>query len=158
MKRILLSVVAGLCLLAPTLAVNQGEAAPSLDLPALAGSPAAVGSGPMLVWLTCGNADDLSQAATLASLASQNGAQLVIIPVTGSDTARAQAIVDKVPGATVLSDPDGHVILSYAGEFIPGVCPNPNLFVISSAGSIAAIRQYPGVAPSSLSTILSQAR
>ncbi len=145
-------------MLAPTAAVTAGESAPPLDAPTLSGVPAAVGSSTIVVWLPCGTADDLKQAPALIQLVNQAGAQLVVIPVTGSNQAKAQEFVAVVPGATVLSDPDGRVILNYVGEFIPGVCPNPNLYVISRAGAISAVRQYPGVAPSSLSSLLSQAK
>lgn len=154
----LITLVAGLSLLAPVSALNAGDSAPSLDLPTLSGSPAALGSSQLVVWLPTGSSDDLAQAPALSQLVSQAGAQLVIIPVTGPNQAKAQELASRVPGTTVLSDPDGRVILSYVGEFIPGVCPNPNLFVISANGSVSAIRQYPGVPPSSLSSLLSGAR
>lgn len=158
MKRFLISLMAGISLLAPGWALNTGDAAPPLDLPRLAGASPSVGSTTVVVWLPCGNADDLKHAPALAQLCSEAGAQLVIIPVTGADGSRAQALVASAPGATVLSDPDGRVILSYSGEFIPGVCPNPNLFIVGPGGAVSAVRQYPGVAPSTLASLLSKVR
>ncbi|MCE7869496.1 hypothetical protein DYH09_03855 [bacterium CPR1] len=155
---LILAVVGWLAL--PTRAAGAGDAAPAINLPSLGRGQvqlhALLAGGPVLLWFPAVTPDDLARAGALQQLAAQHGAQLVIVPVVGSEQARAQQI--QVSGAIVLLDVDGRVVLSYAGEYIAGVCPNPNLFVITRTGTIAAARQYPGISPSTLSEVLSQSR
>lgn len=162
MKRLLLILAVVGWLGLPGRAAGAGDAAPAINLPSLGRGQvqlhALLPSGPVLLWFPAVTPDDLTQAGALQQLASQHGAQLVIVPVVGSDQARAQQMAGQVPGAIVLLDVDGRVVLSYAGEYIAGVCPNPNLFVVTRTGTIAAARQYPGIPPSTLSEVLSQSR
>lgn len=161
MKRLFL-ILAVAWLWLPARAAGAGDAAPAISLPSLGHGQvqlhALLAGGPVLLWFPAVTSDDLAQAGALHQLASQHGAQLVIVPVVGADQARAQQIAGQVPGVIVLLDPDGRVVLGYAGEYIAGVCPNPNLFVVTQTGTIAAARQYPGIPPSALSEVLSQSR
>jgi peroxiredoxin len=161
-KRLFLVLAVAGWLWLPARAAGVGDAAPAVNLPSLGGGQvqlhALLPNGPVLLWFTAVTSDDMAQAAALHQLASQHGAQLVIVPVVGADQVRAQQIAGQVPGAIVLLDLDGRVVLSYAGEYIVGVCPNPNLFVVTRTGAIAAARQYPGIPPSNLSEVLSRSR
>lgn len=142
-------------------AARPGESAPDIQLPRVGGGSVSLGSllssGPVVVWfpdatVSAGSHDSLSRTA------AANGATLLVIPVVGADPAAAEGVAARLPQAIVLHDANGTVTVGYSGEFIPGVSPRQNLFVVGTRGTVTFARFWPGIPEASLANELRTAR
>lgn len=142
-------------------AARPGERAPDIQLPRVGGGMVSLGSlvssGPVLVWFPDVSVSSDSHA-DLSRTAAAQGVTLLVIPVVGQDADAAAVVAGRLPDAIVLHDADGSVTLGYAGEFIPGVSPRMNLFIVGSRGTVTFARSWPGVTEASLSNELKAAR
>lgn len=142
-------------------AAKPGDAAPELRLPRVGGGTVdlepLLASGPVVVWFPDSSASPESHAALLRTV-SQQGATLLVVPVVGADAVAAASVAVRFPEEIVLHDAQGSVTLAYTGEFIPGVSPRLNLFVVGTRGTLALVRYWPGVSEGSLSNELKAAR
>ena len=57
-----------------------------------------------------------------------------------------------------LEDPQGLVRLRYAGEYLEGVAPRKNLYLIDSGGRVRGIRYFPGIPPRILQSLFDMIR
>lgn len=161
--RISAILVALLCLLSPAgWAVEPGEPAPGFTLPGAIGGDVSLqsllGESPVVVWFP-----DLDGAVdrsleTLWTTVKENSGRLVVIPTVGPDLGAAQVLAQRNPGLVVAHDADGRVTQQYCGEFLAGVAPSRNLYIISPGGRVSSVRFYPGLSPRKLSNLLIQAR
>lgn len=142
-------------------AARPGEAAPDIQLPRVGGGfvslGSLLGSGPVVVWFPDGSVNAATHDS-LSRTAAANGATLLVIPVVGADPAAADGVAQRLPAAIVLHDANGSVTLGYSGEFIPGVSPRQNLFVVGTRGTVTFARFWPGVPEASLANELRTAR
>ncbi len=143
-------------------AARPGDPAPEINLPRVQGGQVSLtairAGGPVLVWFPEASSVSGQTGTSLASAAARNGATLLVIPVVGTDPGPAQALADRFPDWLVLHDADGSVTLSYAGEFIPGISPRQNLFIVSTRGMVTWSRFWPGVPEQTLANELGAAR
>jgi hypothetical protein len=143
-------------------AARPGEPAPEINLPRINGGQVSLAAiragGPVLVWFPEASSVSGQTGSILAGAAARNGATLLVIPVVGANPGPAQALADRFPNWLVLHDADGSVTLNYTGEFIPGISPRQNLFIVSTRGLITWSRFWPGVPEQTLDNELSTAR
>ncbi len=143
-------------------AARPGDPAPEINLPRIYGERVSLAvirsGGPVLVWFPEASSVSGQTGASLATAAARNGATLLVIPVVGADPGPAQALSDRFPDWLVLHDADGSVTLDYAGEFIPGISPRQNLFIVSTRGLVTWSRFWPGVPEQTLDNELRAAR
>ena len=144
------------------LALTVGEKAPDFQLARLSdGSPVNLGgllsAKPVAIWFCKLEPDCHKWLQVLQEAASTHEVQLVAIPVApnAAELAKAQK---QFPQVLFLADPDGAVTLRYAGEFVAGVAPRENLYVLDLQGKLKAIRCYPGIPHRALQTLFSQIR
>ena len=141
---------------------RPGEPAPEINLPRINGGQVSLAAiragGPVLVWFPEASSVSGQTGSILAGAAARNGATLLVIPVVGANPGPAQALADRFPNWLVLHDADGSVTLNYTGEFIPGISPRQNLFIVSTRGLITWSRFWPGVPEQTLDNELSTAR
>lgn len=159
--RTLASLLVALVLLtAAAWSARAGDPAPEIALPRVQGAPVSLpgllASGPVLVWFP--DVGSAASGSSLAQAAAENGATLVVIPVVGQDLSQVEALAARFPDWIVLHDADGAVTVRYAGEFIPGVSPRQNLFVVNTRGAVTWTRFWPGVPEASLAHELRAAR
>lgn len=161
--RVLATLVLALAMLAggAAWAARAGDPAPDIQLPRPGGGMVSLGSllgaGPVMVWFPDASVSDDSHSG-LARAAAQEGVTLLVIPVVGQDAASANSLASRFPQSIVLHDADGSVTLGYTGEFIPGVSPRLNLFIVGSRGTVTFARFWPGVPEASLANELRAAR
>lgn len=148
-KLIFLAIAVLLCSLAAT-AETRYRQAPEINLPyAASNEPFAwksvVGYRPILVWFP--EAHTLSERAArpLIRIASENNAELLIIPVIGVDADQACLASAMLPEQKVLVDLNGQLTVQYTGEYIAGMSPRKNLYLVSSLGQITWSAFWPGV-------------
>jgi hypothetical protein len=143
-------------------ATRPGDPAPEINLPRIHGGQVSLTAirtgGPVLVWFPEASSVSGQTGSSLAGAAARNGATLLVIPVVGADPGPAQALADRFPDWLVLHDADGSVTLNYAGEFIPGISPRQNLFIVSTRGLVTWSRFWPGVPEQTLDNELGAAR
>lgn len=155
-KRLTLALALALALLTSRagLCAQPGSAAPPLQLPRAGGGgfslQDALRHGPVVLWFP-----DLPSARPglvepLHRIATEAGATLALIPVSEPTAAWADELATRLPGVLILLDPTGRATLDYCEEFIPGISPRQNLFLISQAGRILLARSWPGVPESTL--------
>lgn len=111
--------------------------------------------GPVVLWFPAPGRETEKTLNSLAQLVSENHASLVVIPSVGTDVQAGQNLARRFPGLPVLLDADGSVTLRFTGEFIPGVAPRKNFFVLDSQSQVKVSRYYPGVSPKELGFFLS---
>lgn len=148
-------------LLLTTLALagpQPGQGAPDFNLPRVDGQ-GSVGLGslqgkPLVIWFPDVVGGTAGALTTLKQVADENGAGLVVIPVVGPNAAGATPLAGQFPGVGILHDADGGVTLRYTGEFIVGVAPRQNLFLVDGQSRVREIRFYPGVPPRILGGLL----
>lgn len=162
MRRVLLTLTLVLGLAGAALAARAGDAAPDINLPRLGGGTvdlrSALASGPVVVWFPDLSGASPQRAAALAESIAGGGGRLLIIPVVGQDATAAADLAARSPDLVYLHDADGSVTLGYAGEFVPGVAPRQNLFIVSPSGRISFCRFWPGVPESTLQAEIRAAR
>jgi len=143
-------------------AARPGDPAPEINLPRISGGQVSLAAiragGPVMVWFPEASSVSSQTGAGLVEAAARNGATLLVIPVVGADPGPAQALADRFPNWLVLHDADGSVTLNYAGEFIPGISPRQNLFIVSTRGLVPWSRFWPGVPEQTLDNELRAAR
>ncbi len=141
---------------------GPGQGAPDFSLPRVDGQ-GSLGLGsfagrPVVVWFPDVVGETPHALTTLKQVADENGATVVVIPVIGGDAGRATPLAGQFPGVAILHDADGSVTLRYTGEFIVGVAPRQNLFLVDGQSRVREIRFYPGVPPRVLSGLLTGIR
>lgn len=141
---------------------QPGQGAPDFNLARVDGQGTVGLTGlqgrPLVVWFPDMVGGTPGALATLKQVADENGASLVVIPVVGPDAAGAAPLAGQYPGVGILHDPDGSVTLRYTGEFIVGVAPRQNLFLVDGQLRVREIRFYPGIPPRVLSGLLTGIR
>jgi len=156
-------VLLGLLLLT-TLALagpQPGQGAPDFSLPRVdgQGTVGLAGLGrPLVVWFPDVVGGTPGALTTLKQVADENGASLVVIPVIGPNAQGAAPLAGQFPGVGILHDADGSVTLRYTGEYIVGVAPRQNLFLVDAQSRVREIRFYPGVPTRVLSGLLTAIR
>lgn len=158
---LLLGLLAALALPAAAVPVKTGETAPDFRLANLGGGEASLATWagtPVVLWFPDLDGPVDQQAQTLQKLASELSVVVLIVPVVGPDRAPAEAFFQRNPGLIVLHDAQGSVTHRYTGEFIAGVAPRLNFFVVTPSGQVASVRSYPGLPPRKLQEILSSSR
>lgn len=157
-----LLLLAFLLLAAGAQAARPGDPAPPLSLPRIQGGAVTLApllaSGPVLVWFPEATSVTPETGQALADAATRNGATLLVIPVVGRDPGPAEALAERFPDWIVLHDAEGTVTLQYAGEFIPGVSPRQNLFLVNTRGVLAGCHFWPGVPEGTLGNEIRSAR
>ncbi len=141
---------------------RPGDPAPEINLPRIHGGQGSLSAsralGPVLVWFPAAGSVSDRTGSSLALAATQNAATLLVIPVVGADQGPAEALAIQFPDWIILHDSDGAVTLNYAGEFVPGVSPRRNLFIVSTRGTITWNGFWPGVPDATLVSELRSAR
>lgn len=159
---IVLALLSALALPALAAPVQPGESAPDFRLYHLgSGSEASLGtwSGtPVVLWFPDLDGPVDQQAQTLQKLANELGVVVLVIPVVGPERSPADEFFARNPGVIVLHDAQGSVTHRYTGEFIAGVAPRLNFFVVGPSGRVVSVRSYPGLPPRKLQEILSSSR
>ncbi|MBI3924349.1 MAG: redoxin domain-containing protein [Armatimonadetes bacterium] len=139
--------------------VRPGSAAPPFELEHALGGRVVLSElltqGPVVIWFADVRGGD-PNLRQLGQAAQEAGTRLVLIPVLGPDRETAVGLAQAETQVTVLLDPDGRVTLLYTGEFVVGVAPRENLYVINRQGTVRAVRFYPGIPPRVLSGLLQQ--
>ena len=139
-----------------------GQPAPDFTLPRIDGQGslglAAMLGRPLVVWFPDLVGETPHALATLKQVADENGAGILVIPVVGPTATSAAGLAGQFPGLGILHDADGSTTLRYTGEFIVGVAPRQNLFLLDAQGRVREIRFYPGIPPRVLGGLLGAIR
>ena len=136
----------GFLLSAAAFALEPGESSPLFRLPRYGQYPefqlqSVLGEHPVLLWFTAVTRDTADHLGTLAQVAEEHDVPLVVVPL-GLGGAE---LAEHFPDVPVLRDDGGGLCLQFTGEFIAGVSPRRNLFLLSPNGQIQQVRFYPGV-------------
>lgn len=136
----------GLLLAAAAYALEPGESSPLFRLPRYGDHPefqlqSVLGDGPVLLWFTAVTRETADHLGALVQIIDEHEVPLVVVPI-GPGGAE---LAEQFPDVPVLRDDGGGLCLQFTGEFIAGVSPRRNLFLLGPNGAVQQVRFYPGV-------------